>query len=64
MPPARRNPRLHLVSGLAFLVAGSLFLMLAFTTPASSRPANLLAGLAFLIAALLQVLADRRRRAA
>lgn len=64
MHPARRNPGLHLVSGLAFLVAGSLFLMLAFTNPAAHRLANLIAGLAFLVAALLQVLAYRRRRAA
>ncbi len=62
MNPAHRNPRLHLVSGLAFLIAGIIFLMLAFTNPASHRPANLLAGLAFLLAASLQVLAYRRRR--
>ncbi len=62
MTPSHGNPRLHLVSGLAFLVAGALFLLLARAEPRSHRLPNLAAGLALLGAALLQVLAYRKRR--
>ena len=59
-----RNPRLHLASGLAFLVAGVIFLMLGFKSPNGHRLANLPVGIALLLAALLQILAYRRRRSA
>ena len=56
------NPRLHLLSGLAFLVAGTLFCMLSFTSPSPHRRINLLPGIGLFAAALLQGLAYARKR--
>lgn len=64
MHPSQGRPKLHLVSGLAFFLAGVIFLMLSFTQPNAHRLANLPAGLAFLLAGWLQVLAYRKRRRA
>ncbi|HJU84035.1 MAG TPA: hypothetical protein VJ600_07470 [Holophagaceae bacterium] len=61
MIPSKRNPRLHLLSGLAFLVAGVLFLMLSFTTPNAHRLGDLPVGMALLLAAFLQILAYRKK---
>ena len=64
MNRSNQNPRLHLVSGLTFLIAGLIFIMLAFTSPYSHRLANLLPGIAFLLASVLQILAFRKQRRA
>lgn len=64
MTPSDRSPRIHLISGLAFLLAGVIFLMLGFKSPNAHRLANLPVGIAFLMAALLQILAYRRKRSA
>ena len=61
MSPANKAPRLHLISGLAFLIAGGLFMMLAFTNPNAHRIANLPVGIALLLAGLLQFLAYRKK---
>jgi uncharacterized membrane protein HdeD (DUF308 family) len=64
MIPSDRHPRLHLVSGLAFLMAGLLFLRLGATQAGAHRLASQVAGALLLLAALLQVLAARRKRRA
>ncbi|MDE3032419.1 MAG: hypothetical protein KGI56_02025 [Acidobacteriota bacterium] len=53
---------MHLLSGLAFLVAGTLFCMLSFTSPSPHRRINFLPGIGLFAAALLQGLAYARKR--
>ena len=61
MSPANKASGLHLISGVAFLIAGGSFMMLAFINPKAHRFANFPVGIALLLAGLLQFLAYRKK---
>lgn len=62
MSPSNRTPRLHLISGLMFLISGALFVTLGFLGKPALQRINLLVGGVLMLSGLLQALAARVKR--
>lgn len=57
-----KNPRLHLISGICFLLSSLIFLALAFQSVENQQVAKFIAGGLFALNAFLQFMAYSKKK--